>query len=148
MKKRRRKRTEADSLGTNDGESVETSSPTSLKTGAPSYGTIVYVNDTHDDSNRIGQDNEMQSSNLGFCPYHIVSLTLLGALDEISYFPAILLSNSFTMIQLNIAAFIASVLILIVIQFMLAIFTPLIDWVDKVSVLINIAINLSTKLFS
>ena len=64
-------------------------------------------------------------------PWDVLSFTLLGALDEISYFPAILLSNTFTIVQLNIAALIASVGVLCIIQFLLVAFTPVLEWMDK-----------------
>lgn len=77
------------------------------------------------------RSKEEEEEHIGMRPWDVLSFTLLGALDEISYFPAILLSNTFTIVQLNIAALIASVGVLCIIQFLLVAFTPVLEWMDK-----------------
>ncbi len=62
----------------------------------------------------------------------IISLTTLGALDEISYFPALIMGKIFTPFELCTGAFFASIIILIVINFFLARFKPLVDWLDSI----------------
>ncbi len=62
----------------------------------------------------------------------VISLTMLGALDEISYFPALLVGNVFTPTQLCIGTCLASILILIIVSFFLTKFQPLVDFLDSI----------------
>ena len=64
-------------------------------------------------------------------PLQVAALTFVGALDEISYFPAILLSKTFTVIDLHVAALIACLAVLLVVQLLLVTCMPAIEWLDK-----------------
>jgi len=94
-------------------------------TSAKSYGTVLHCGDN------IDLDEKEDNESVGFSPGQIISLTFIGALDEVSYFPAILLSKSFTIFQLNMAALVACLSILLIIQFWLPIFMPLLSWIDN-----------------
>lgn len=62
----------------------------------------------------------------------IISFTALGALDEISYFPALIMGHIFTPAELCIGALFASILILGVISLFLSQCKPLVDCLDRI----------------
>ena len=62
----------------------------------------------------------------------VISFTTLGALDEISYFPALIMSKVFTPMDLCVGALFASILILVVINLFLSQCKPLVDWLDRI----------------
>lgn len=62
----------------------------------------------------------------------IMTLTSLGALDEISYFPALLVGNVFSPMQLLVGTFLASGLVLILVLYFLARVKPLVNFLDSI----------------
>merc|ERR1712216_220028 len=62
----------------------------------------------------------------------VISFTTLGALDEISYFPALIMGKIFTPMELCVGAFLASIIILIVINVFLVQCKPLVDCLDRI----------------
>jgi hypothetical protein len=62
----------------------------------------------------------------------VISFTTLGALDEISYFPALIMGNIFTPFELCVGALLAAILILSVISLFLAQCKPLVDCLDRI----------------
>lgn len=81
-------------------------------------------------------DNEYESvdADLPTAPsvWMVVSLTTLGALDEISYFPALLVGNVFSPLELCLGTFFASSVILIIVLLFLSKFKPLVDFLDTI----------------
>jgi len=67
-----------------------------------------------------------------FSPWTVISLTFLGALDEISYFPALLVGGVFTGWDLCLGTFLAACFILFIITAFLAQCRPLIEWLDSI----------------
>ena len=65
-------------------------------------------------------------------PWLIVTLTTLGALDEISYFPALVVSNVFTPGQLLWGTFLAAILILVIVLRFLAKCEPIVEFLDSI----------------
>jgi cadmium resistance protein CadD (predicted permease) len=65
-------------------------------------------------------------------PWLIITLTTLGALDEISYFPALVVSNVFTASQLLWGTFLAAILILVIVLGFLAKCRPLVEFLDSI----------------
>ena len=65
-------------------------------------------------------------------PWTVISLTTLGALDEVSYFPSLLLGKFFTPLDLCIGTFIAACLILVVVTLFLSQCKPVLDWLDRI----------------
>lgn len=76
-------------------------------------------------------EEEVESSIL-FSPWTVISLTFLGSLDEISYFPALLVGGVFTNIELCVGTLLAACLILVTITVFLSQCKPLIDWLDSI----------------
>lgn len=85
------------------------------------YGTIPGVEDKQEDV-----------SPMSFSPWTVISLTFLGALDEISYFPALLVGHVFTGWDLCIGTFVAASLILLVVTAFLSQCRPLMEWLDSI----------------
>ena len=62
----------------------------------------------------------------------VASLTVLGALDELSYFPALLVGKVFSPMELCLGTFFATVLILVIVLAFLSKFKPLVDFLDRI----------------
>lgn len=69
----------------------------------------------------------------------VMTLTSLGALDEISYFPALLVGKVFSPIQLLSGTFFASGLVLILVLYFLARVKPLVDFLDGIPLYVIVA---------
>ncbi len=65
-------------------------------------------------------------------PWTVISLTILGALDEVSYFPSLLLGNVFTPLELCLGTFFAACIILIAVTLFLSRCKPILDWLDRI----------------
>lgn len=65
-------------------------------------------------------------------PWIVASLTCLGAIDEISYFPALLVGHVFTGWEMVLGSIIAAIIILLVITTFLATCRPLIQFLDQI----------------
>lgn len=68
----------------------------------------------------------------GARPWMIVTLTILGSLDEVSYFPALILGGVFTTAELCLATLLSSLIILVVLHFFLTQCKPLLDVLDSI----------------
>lgn len=112
LKKRRRQREhEAAALANNSNkESVEQGS----------YGAL-----SQEDAEETEDDGPKSSQ-----PCTILSLTTLGFLDEISYFPALVIGNIFTVWELCIGTLLAGLIMLGIQWFVARQFKPVIDFLD------------------
>ena len=103
------------------------------------YGSI------EDLSEENTQDGEEEGSSLGLIsnkevnkvpsqpsPCTVISFTALGALDEVSYFPSLLLGEIFTPRDLCLGTFFAACLILAVVTLFLSLFKPLLAFLDRI----------------
>lgn len=70
----------------------------------------------------------------------VMTLTGLGALDEMSYFPALLVGKVFSPTQLLTGTFVASGIVLIVVLYFLSRFKPLVDFLDSIPLYVIVAI--------
>jgi cadmium resistance protein CadD (predicted permease) len=86
------------------------------------YGAVV----------RQEENEEEETMPLEASPWTVASLTFLGALDEISYFPALLVGHIFTGWELVAGAFLAACGILVVISMFLVTCRPVIEWLDRI----------------
>jgi hypothetical protein len=77
-------------------------------------------------------DFQGESQGQGARPWLIVTLTILGSLDEVSYFPALILGGVFTATELCLATLLSSLIILVVLYFFLAQCKPLLDVLDSI----------------
>lgn len=62
----------------------------------------------------------------------VISLTSLGALDEMIYLPSLIIGRVFTPAELCLGTFLAAIVVLVTVVFFLSTFKPLIDFVDKI----------------
>lgn len=62
----------------------------------------------------------------------VISLTSLGALDEMIYLPSLIIGRVFTPSELCLGTFLAAIVVLVTVVFFLSTFKPLIDFVDRV----------------
>jgi hypothetical protein len=89
------------------------------------------------DLNAAASDNgpgpgDGESQGQGAQPWMIVTLTILGSLDEVSYFPALILGGVFTATELCLATLLSSLIILVVLHFFLTQCQPLLDVLDSI----------------
>lgn len=92
----------------------------------PGYGTIV---EGASDSER---DDRSDDEIIPFSPLTVMSLTFVGALDELSYFPALLMGGVFSASELCLGTALAAILILAVISCCLTRCQPLLDCLDQI----------------
>ena len=69
-----------------------------------------------------------------------MSLTTLGALDELSYFPALLIGKIFTPLEICLGTLLAAVIILMVVGCCLAQCRPLVNCLDRIPIYTVIAV--------
>mmetsp|Transcript_3265 Transcript_3265/g.9390 ORF Transcript_3265/g.9390 Transcript_3265/m.9390 type:complete len:197 (-) Transcript_3265:2576-3166(-) len=62
----------------------------------------------------------------------IILMTSVGALDELSYFPGLIVGQVFTPLELCCGTVCAALMVLVVVVFFLSTFKPLIDAVDRI----------------
>jgi hypothetical protein len=74
-------------------------------------------------------ENEISSTP---SPLAVVSFTALGALDEVSYFPSLLLGGIFTPFDLCLGTLFAAIIVLIVVTVFLSQFKPVLDFLDRI----------------
>lgn len=65
-------------------------------------------------------------------PWAVISFTTLGALDEVSYFPSLLLGGIFTPLDLCLGTFFAACIVLAVVTLFLAQCKPVLDFLDRI----------------
>lgn len=119
FKKRRREIQQADAPLYNN---------SSLDDGS-SYGSVPHHPPNSDDT-RSGDGGDREGVSLS--PWTVVSLTFLGALDEVSYFPSLLLGKVFSPLDLCLGTLLAACLVLSVVTLFLSRCQPLLDWLDRI----------------
>jgi ABC-type multidrug transport system fused ATPase/permease subunit len=89
------------------------------------YGAI----DMHDDkSNDRSDDVATATVQL----WTVASLTIVGALDEVSYFPALVLGGVFTVTELVLGSIFTACTMIVVVRFCLSQCRPLMDLLDQI----------------
>lgn len=63
-------------------------------------------------------------------PWAVISFTTIGALDEVSYFPSLLLGKIFTPLDLCVGTILAACIVLVVVTFFLSHCKPILDCLD------------------
>lgn len=95
------------------------------------YGSV----ETQDVERPISCEDDSDDNNddkIQLSPWAVVSFTFLGALDEISYFPSLVLGGLFTPLDLCLGTFFAACIVLIVVTLFLSRCKPLLDWLDDI----------------
>lgn len=65
-------------------------------------------------------------------PWAVITFTTLGALDEVSYFPSLLLGKIFTPLELCLGTFFAACIILIGLTLFLSRCKPVLNWLNRI----------------
>jgi hypothetical protein len=86
-----------------------------------------YVDDSSGEVDSYGAD-----SITPFQPWTIISLTIAGSLDEISYFPGLIVGQIFTPVELCLGTLFASLLILALVDLLVRRFAGCLTILDKV----------------
>mmetsp|Transcript_14495 Transcript_14495/g.30502 ORF Transcript_14495/g.30502 Transcript_14495/m.30502 type:complete len:263 (+) Transcript_14495:85-873(+) len=90
-------------------------------------GKLDDASSSSSDSNADQNDISNQPS-----PWVVASLTALGALDEVSYFPSLILGNVFTSADLCLGTFFAACIVLVVVTVFLSRCKPILDFLDSI----------------
>ncbi len=125
------------SISVREDEEEQVNLVTNMNDVVPLEKKIDSSNHNGNDDNNDGDDDGDDDDDINTIPTKpsipvIITFTTLGALDEISYFPALLMGNIFTPTELCVGAFFASVIILVVITLFLAQCKPLVDCLDRI----------------
>eukprot|EP00529_Nitzschia_sp_RCC80_P031344 CAMPEP_0113479822 /NCGR_PEP_ID=MMETSP0014_2-20120614/21531_1 /TAXON_ID=2857 /ORGANISM="Nitzschia sp." /LENGTH=358 /DNA_ID=CAMNT_0000373179 /DNA_START=55 /DNA_END=1127 /DNA_ORIENTATION=+ /assembly_acc=CAM_ASM_000159 len=118
-----------------------------VSTSGTSTSTSTAIKDTDDDDddeeeegsfligNGGGGENEAptssSSSSSSPSPCTVISLTFLGFLDEMSYFPTLIVGNIFTSWELIVGALLAGIIMLTIQIFLSQAAKLLVDWFDR-----------------
>ena len=88
----------------------------------------------HEENAEINDEDESSDRDIPSTPSirMIISLTTLGALDEMCYFPVLLVGHVFSPVQLCVGTILASGIILVVVLMFFSKFKPLVDFLDKI----------------
>lgn len=84
--------------------------------------------DNNINNNDYNNNNSIENTDI----ITVFILSFIGALDELSYFPTLLLSKTFSFLELSIGALIATIIILIITTFFLAKCKPILDFFDSI----------------
>lgn len=106
-----------------------------------SYGAVKIHNDQDDGVevedhiepvNFNDDDDHQRQIPLHPSPWTVISFTTLGALDEISYFPALVVGQVFSPLDLCVGTFLAACLVVFIVTWFLQPFQPLMAWLDRI----------------
>lgn len=86
-----------------------------------SYGSVPTTN-------HVAQESE----GVSWSPWLVVSLTMVGALDEVSYFPSLILGKVFSPVDLCLGTFFAACLIVAVVGLFLSRCRPILEFLDRI----------------
>lgn len=95
---------------------------------------LVVANGIHNHDNDNDDETSSPPPRTRFDPWTVMRMTFLGALDEISYFPALIMGHVFTSSELVLGTALAACLICLVISttFLLAPCRPIMAWLDTI----------------
>lgn len=132
MLKRRKRRLAAEAAAVGD-QPGSVGAPLSSGNNYQAIGAGPADDDNGDEASSSSSDSSL-AGEISKDPsvWTVISLTTLGALDEISYFPALVVGKVFTPFDLLMGTFLAACLILSIVVFLLAKCKPLIRWLDSI----------------
>lgn len=138
MKKRSRRKKEEESERMKTNVSIPEEESISIKLDDHGYGSADNEGSNegcYEDSGIVASSSSSskffkEDDKLG--PVTVFTLTLMGALDELTYFPSVLIGGTFTGVDLAIGAFVSCTVILIIIAYLLTTFEPILELMDKI----------------
>ena len=105
-------------------------------TATTDYGAVADCSDSSSSSSGESTEEILENPS----PWSVVMLTTLGALDEISYFPALVIGKIFSPLELCLGTFLAGCIVLAVVVLFLSQFKPLLDFFDRIPLYCIVAI--------
>jgi len=133
-KKRRKEERRRAEREARKGSDIEVLVPKN-EAGSEEYGAVVGLEAAaSDDSSGSSSADENDGIFVGSTatPLTVVSLTFLGALDELTYFPTLLIGGTFSGVDLSLGALITCVAIVLIIVTVLGFFRPILEWMDSI----------------
>jgi len=95
----------------------------------PIYGSVqsstIAEKENENDDERSEGEHQLQI-------WLVISLTIVGAIDEVSYFPALIVGEVFSVAELTLGTTLASLLILFIVCVALAPFGPVLEFLDRI----------------
>ena len=91
---------------------------------------LITATNKDDDEEEKDDEEETPPNSTGSQPCTIISLTMIGFLDEVSYFPALIIGDIFTVWELCIGTFLAGIIMLTIQIFIATQCTPIIQCLD------------------
>lgn len=95
------------------------------------YGAVE-AGDSESSSSSSSSDESIREVPSVPSPWTVITLTTLGALDEVSYFPALLVGNIFSPFDLCFGTFLAACIVLAVVTLFLARCKSVLDFFDRI----------------
>jgi hypothetical protein len=123
QKRRRRGKIQGETQSTKDEEECLTSASEAYGAATTSSGSADEV-----DFDVVSDTNETPKFQL----WLVVTLTVIGAIDEVSYFPGLIAGGIFSVAELTLGTTIASVLILLIVCVFLAPCQPMLEFLDRI----------------
>jgi hypothetical protein len=100
-------------------------------------GDLDYGSSSNSDENTLDPTTDREESTNRITRLHVITvmtLTIIGALDEVSYFPSLLLGHIFTPYEMIIGTILASVMELLVVFFFLSSCQPILHFLDQIPI--------------
>ena len=92
-----------------------------------SYGSVPTTSDTAQEP-----ENASEEGGVSWSPWVVVSLTMVGSLDEVSYFPSLILGKVFSPFELCLGTLLAACLIVAVVGLFLSRCRPILEVLDRI----------------
>lgn len=148
-RRRRRERQQAEQRRLSDAVTAAMFEPVDDMTPARSkydevveYGSVPSGGNDEDenDNNETPAASAAEDENHHLQIWLVVSLTIVGALDEISYFPGLVVGKVFSVAELTLGTAIASLLILLIVCVALAPCRPVLEFLDRIPLFMVVAL--------
>jgi len=134
MKRRRRQREQAERRRLSEAETAALFAPVDSSRQIDTheeplavYRSVESGDNDNGDADQPGQEDEHR---LQICL--VISLTVVGAIDEVSYFPALIVGDVFSVAELTLGTILASLSILLIVCVALAPCGPVLDFLDSI----------------
>jgi hypothetical protein len=122
QKRLRRVKIQEENESTNDDEEE------CFTTASETYGAAATSSSGADEVDALTEVDEPPKFQL----WLVVTLTVIGAIDEVSYFPGLIAGGIFSVAELTLGTTIASVMILLIVCVFLAPCQPVLDFLDQI----------------
>ena len=125
---RRRQRRQSSRQGDDEQVGVPSEEDQLLATNS-SDSAMDYEQEVDDDETGSNNSND---NPVTFQPFVVMTLTLVGSIDEISYFPSLILGQVFTPVDIVIGTFIASICMILIVTLVLQPCLPCLEFLDSI----------------